>query len=153
LHQQNEQAKKQEEQARSDRHSITDILKQHEQRMNAQEEIYEMHINNDNILHAKAEGRNTILGWAATIFSSAALAVSMTAFSKFIDVEKAFYRITVLEKIAEAHTDKLYELEKMMLTESRFNAIQDDVGNLKKKHDDIARLKVIQASKVGKEIK
>jgi hypothetical protein len=149
LHIQNEQAKNQEEQARRDRQSITDILKQHEARMNEHENIYTDRINKENIERAKIAGRNTIISWLVSTFAASAVALSVGAFWKYIALEKAFDKISNLDTEVRDHSQKLYELEKMMITESSLNAIRDNVDTLKKKSLRIEKLKVIQNSRVG----
>jgi hypothetical protein len=149
LHIQNEQAKNQEEQARRDRQSITDILKQHEQRMNEHENVYMDRVNSENIERAKIAGRNTIISWLVSTFAASAVALSIGAFWKYVALEKAFDRISNLDSEVKEHSQKLYELEKMMITESSLNAIRDNVDTLKKKSSRIEKLKVIQNSRVG----
>jgi Mg2+/citrate symporter len=149
LHIQNEQAKNQEEQARRDRQSITDILKQHEQRMNEHENVYTDRVNRENIERAKIAGRNTIISWIVSTFAASAVALSIGVFWKYIALEKAFDKISNLDTEVKEHSSKLYELEKMMITESSLNAIRDNVDTLKKKSLRIEKLKVIQNSKVG----
>jgi len=137
LHIQNEQAKNQEEQARRDRQSITDILKQHEQRMNEHENIYTDRVNKENIERAKVSGRNTIISWLVSTFAASAVALSIGAFWKYVALEKAFDKITNLDSEVKEHSQKLFELEKMMITESSLNAIRDNVEVLKKKSSRI----------------
>jgi hypothetical protein len=110
LHQQNEQA-------RRDSQSITDILKQHEKRMGEHENAFLARVSQDDILRATQAGRNGLLSRLVTLFSGAALAFSIGAFWKFIAVEKSFDRISALEKTTDDHGDRLFELEKAMINE------------------------------------
>jgi len=142
LHQQNEQAKR-------DGQAIADILSRHEKRMDDHELAYMNKVNTDNIEKAKIDERNALVYRILTMFSGAALAFSVGAFWKFIAMEKAFDRIDILEQTSKEHGSKLYELEKMILTETRFSMIREDVNGLKKKNATLEKLKVIQNSKVG----